>query len=384
MFVENIYAGKAFKREPMSTNGNIRMSLSGHCRRKEGYYILGYEPDETAKSQDKDDVMAARAADGYMHEAAMISEIVSLGYQVWNTGDNQALTFFRGEKAKGLRFSGHPDIFCNIVDEERKPETVLIELKAYRQEIFQLFVHQAVEVKPGKFIIPYSDNLRLELYDLIPQIQMYLHSEEAERYNVRRCFLLMKNKNTAEVAECCVWKDSKYVDEIISRWKGFWGYITTEKLPPRPYADTSKECNYCPFFEQCWGFRKPLAAKDRKLTVEDLDAKSLKLIEKAVILRRRGKEGEDRSKADNQVARQVFIQELLKYEASSLTFDGLTVNLNWRTRNAIDNSKVEAFLKELLETGYIDEDKYKSFWGETEYPEVRYQDRTPIQEGGAS
>lgn len=376
MFVENIYQGKAFTRGPMSDDGHIRMSLAGHCRRKEGYYLLGYDVDSDSRGQDLDDVMAARAADGHLHEAAMISELVSLGYTVWNTGSNQATTFFRDERALGLRFRGHPDVFTTIVNEEGKPENVLIELKGYRQEIFQLFVHQSVEVKPGKFIIPYSDNLRLELYDLIPQIQMYLHSEEAERLDIRRCFLLMKNKNTAEVAECCVWKNTEEVQEITRRWIGFWGYIQAQRLPPRPYADTSKECNFCPFSEQCWGFLKPLSKKKRTLTVGDLDEKSLNLVQKATILRRRGKEGEDRSKTDNQLARQVFVQELLKYEASSITIDGLTVNLNWRTRNAIDTERVKLFLEELLESEYIDQDKHDSFWSDTEYPEVRYQDRT--------
>lgn len=370
MLIEKMYERQAIPRSPMS-NGNIRMSLAGGCPRQEGYYYLGYEPDKSAR--DFDAIAVSSMKDGDMHEGSIVAELISIGFNVWNHGDDQLLTFARGDTLKGLRYSGHPDLFTKIVDEETgEYKNYGIELKGYRTERFESYVEGATEVSRGKYIFS-PELLKKRPWPVMPQVQLYLHSEAALKQNVDGWIAIIKNKNTAELAECLVEKDTEYLLGILARWSGFWALMAAKRLPPRFFSDDSTECQYCPFQERCWNVKHPLALIGKKEV--SLSEKSILALDQAVEDRRRGKAAQTISETMLESARKVFVQEMINYETNELTHSGLTSTISEITPHRLNTDPVKELLSELLDTGVISEERYDSLWTDNPYQEVRFKDR---------
>ena len=372
MLIENMHEREATRPRAPMTRGNIRMSLAGGCPRAEGYYILGYAPDPD--SREFDAIARASMDDGNMHEGAIVAELIHLGFNVWNHGDDQLLTFARGDTLKGLRYSGHPDLFTKILIDKETGEfgTYGIELKAYRTERFEPYLEGAVEISRGKYIIN-PDMLKKRPWPIAPQVQLYLHSETAKKQGVDGWIAIIKNKNTAELAECFVEKDTEYLQSILTRWAGFWTMMDVKRLPPRFFTDDSTECQYCPFQERCWGVKHPLALIGKKEIT--LSKKSIEVLDQAVIDRRRGKAAETIGETMLEDARKAWMQEMINYETSELTHNGMTVNVNEITPHKLASDPAKELLEELKNTGVISEETYTGLFTDNPYQEVRFKDR---------
>ncbi len=372
MLIEKMYEREATRPRAPMTRGNIRMSLAAGCPRSEGYYILGYEPDEGSRAFDS--IARASMDDGNMHEGAIVAELIHLGFNVWNHGDDQLLTFARGDTLKGLRYSGHPDLFTKVLIDKETGEfgTYGIELKAYRTERFEPYLEGAVEISRGKYIIN-PDMLKKRPWPIAPQVQLYLHSETAKKQGVDGWIAIIKNKNTAELAECFVEKDTEYLQSILARWAGFWTLMDVKRLPPRFFTDDSTECEYCNFQERCWGVKHPLALIGKKEIV--LSKKSIEVLDQAVIDRRRGKAAETIGETMIEDARKAWVQEMINYETNEITHDGMTAKINEITPHKLASDPAKELLEELKNTGVISEETYAGLFTDNPYQEVRFKDR---------
>ena len=354
MIIESLYEESVWHRSPMS-NGTIRMSMDEGCPRQQAYVIMNYEADyeESGRSQ-------IAADDGNLHEADVVNRLLQAGYRCWNFGEDEAMVYLEKD---GVRFRGHPDLFMELSD----GEVVGVELKGYRDEIFKAFCVGAYSPERGLYIVTNYDRLTKRPFPLMGQIQMYLHSDTAVEYGIERWVLLMKNKNTADLAEFTVEKDTEYLDRLIRKWKGFWGYTEAGRLPDRFFGDDSSECRRCVFREKCWGL--PEIPKDGK---EIIDVPELST---AASLRRSGvvlkKEGEDMIEE----SRMQFLSEHIRLEVDKIQSDKMYSTVSDRSRKGLSSPVVNKVLASMLEKNHISFEEYEECFSETNYQEVRFRDR---------
>lgn len=346
-----MYSKEVRPRSPMD-GGIVRMSAVEGCPRREGYTYLRYTPDRVETGR----AMAA-ADDGKIHETDVVARLLERGYKIWNYGEDQITTYYR---PKGVIFKGHPDLFI-----ERSERTYGLEVKGYRSEAFDKYTQGAREIDPGIFEITDPLVLTKRPFTLMGQIQMYLHSEAASGYAAEEWILVMKNKNTAELAECVVPKMPEYVDALTKKWRGFWGLMQVKKLPERFFASDTLECKLCSFKGQCWGLMQSLGP-------EVVEVPSLS---KAVEYRRLGKSMRDEADILLDAARLAFEREHAKNEVRRITCDGLTSTISERGRSGLDTAHTKALLSNLLEDDHISQAQYDACKSTTEYLELRFQDR---------
>ncbi len=356
MIVENLVPESSFVRSPMS-NGIIRMSLVDNCPRQQGYIAMGYEQDypETGRSQ-------IAADDGNLHEADIVERLLNAGYRCWNYGSDQTSTHL---EAGGLRFRGHPDLFAET------PEGVIVglEVKGYRDEIFRNFVEGSVQPFPGVHHVTNMAKLMKRPYPLMGQLQMYLNSDVSANYGIDNWVLIMKNKNTAELAECIVPKDPVYMDTLIKKWTGFWGLTQAGRLPERFFSDDSIECRRCLFRKKCWNLGEISHTGRDVLYVEGL--------EKAAELRREGTSLKKDADYMLEEARMAFLTEHIRNEVDRIECDDLMSVVSDRSRKGLNSGEVNKVLAHMLEKGNIDYQQYEDCFSESNYQEVRFRDKRP-------
>ena len=356
MLIESLHGVSQWTRSPM-TNGNIRMSMTENCPRQQVYVALGFEQDypETGRSQ-----MAAD--DGNLHEADVVNRFLQAGYRCWNYGEDQAMVHFQRD---GVRFRGHPDLFM----ETPEGEVVGVELKGYRDETFRQFVQGATQTVPGMWSVSDWSKLTKRPYPLMGQLQMYLHSDTSASYGIDKWILVMKNKNTAELAECIITKDDDYINRLIRKWKGFWAYIEAGRLPERFFGDDSIECRRCLFREKCWNLGEVFTSKE--------DVVHVKGLEKFASMRREGSLLKKDAEGLLEEARMAFLTEHINKEANRIECDGLTSTVSERNRRGLDSTEVNKVLAHMLEKGNIDDQQYDDCFNDSTYQEVRFKDVKP-------
>ena len=354
MIVENLHSESSWVRSPMS-NGIIRMSLVDNCPRQQGYIAMGFEQDyaETGRSQ-----MAAD--DGNLHEADVVDRLLNAGYRCWNYGEDQSTSHL---EAGGLKFRGHPDLYAET------PEGVVLglEIKGYRDEVFRNFVEGSIQPIPGVHHVTNLAKLTKRPYPLMGQLQMYLNSDLATEYGIDNWVLLMKNKNTAELAECIVPKDPVYMDMLVKKWTGFWGLTQAGRLPERFFSDDSIECRRCLFREKCWGLGEVTTDKRDVMYVEGL--------EHAASLRREGTMEKKEAEYKLEEARMAFLTEHIRQEVNRIECDDLMSTVSERNRRGLDSGETNKVLAKMLEQGHIDYQQYEDCFSETSYQEVRFRDK---------
>jgi len=352
MIVEDLYGETVFSRDPMA-QGIVRMSLVEGCPRREGYTTLGYPVDTPAFTPRR----RAAADDGTLHERDLVDRLLTRGFKIWNYAEDQAVVYLRSDSN---RFMGHPDLFM-----ERDNVIRGLEIKGYRDEVFNKYVSGATEVDDGIFIITDLEKLRTRPFPLMGQIQMYLNSETSVNYGVEEWVLLMKNKNTAALAECVVPKDPEYLQNLIHKWRGFWGYMRGQTLPDRFFSSDSMECDYCPYFITCWN-------KLKKVKDETVEVPSLF---KAAEWRRRGMEYKRQSEALLQGARLEFEKQHLIHEVNRITCDGMSTKLTERDRHGFSTEMVEGMFARLVKEGKVTKKEVDEARTVSDWVELRFTDR---------
>ena len=351
MIVEQIYEDKEPQQFAMS-RGIIRMSQVEDCPRKQAYLYQHYPVDSLITGRHR-----AIFRDGHIHERDIVDLLISNGLKIWNYVEDQTTTYYRPE---GQIFRGHPDLFA-----EKNGKNYGLEIKGYRGEVFEKHIKGAEEISDGLFQMKDLQLLRDRPWPLMGQIQMYLHSEAAIAFGVEEWILIMKNKNTAEYAECIIPKDQEYIDNLAAKWKGFWGLMQVGRLPERFFSSDSDECERCPFFESCWAPLKRI--KDGAIEVEGL--------EKAASWRREGVRSATHGDLLKQAARLEFEKQHIKHEVEKVTIDGLTSKLSHRSREGLDSDRVKILLGRMVREEHITEEEYFNCLTETEYDEIRFTDR---------
>lgn len=356
MLIESLHGESQWVRSPM-TNGNIRMSMTESCPRQQAYVAMGFAQDfpETGRSQ-----MAAD--DGNLHESDIVARFITAGYRCWNYGDDQAMVYLEQD---GVRFRGHPDLFM----ESPNGEVLGVELKGYRDEVFKAFTQGSVSVAPGMWSVSNYDRLTKRPYPLMGQLQMYLNSDTSKELGIERWVLVMKNKNTAELAECIVYKDPTYMTNLIKKWKGFWALMEAGRLPERFFVDDSIECRRCLFREKCWGLSEVDFGREPVMHVEGL--------ERAASLRREGTVLKKSAEVMLEEARMSFLTEHIKQEAPKIECDDMTTTVSERTRRGLNSGEVNKLLSGMLEKDNITYEEYDECFTETQYQEVRFRDSKP-------
>lgn len=350
MIIETIYQGEASPRQALSP-GVIRMSMSETCTRRAAYEFLGREAPQT----EQDDLHAAVMQDGNLHEQDVVRRLLVKGFKIWNFGQGQTWVTVTHN---GLFFRGHPDLFADI-----KGQVYGLEVKGYRQEVFQMYISGAEEIKPGMFQITNPMNLSHGSFPILGQIQLYLHSEKATSLGVKEWILLIKNKNTAEMAECVVPMMPDYLDRVTARWKGFWSLVQVERLPGRNFERNSRACKLCPFREPCWG---PLTRLPDNIVVLT-DERFSELMSRWYKLK--GYDGKISDQMDE--IKLAFEEEAIKQKANQLVVGDSTVRVSNRERTSLNSDKVEALLERLRAEGVISTEDFDSCYQTSEYTEVR-------------
>jgi len=356
MLVEKLYEGEARPRTPFSA-GVIRMSMSEACTRRIAMEYLGYEVSVDPAS----DVYAARMQDGLLHEQDIVRRLLMKGVKIWNFGERQTWVTL---KLHNLFWRGHPDLFCEL-----EGKIYGLECKAFRGEVFERYVSSAEEVLPGRFVIRDLSVLMSGPFPLMGQVQLYLNTDKSQKLGIEGWLVLIKNKNTAELAECLVPRIPDYLEKVASRWRGFWALVSVGRLPPRGFSKSSANCRLCPFFEPCWGVLSRVSPG-----VKELDEPAL--MEK-VRLWREAAQLESMASVRKELARIAFGEAAIAHDSRTLKLGGLEVRVNNRSRTGLDSGYTSELLTELLARGVISSEQYDSCWSETEYTEVRVVDREP-------
>ena len=354
MIVEKLYEGEAAPRSPMRA-GQFRMSMSEACTRRTGYEFLGYPPELS----DADDRTAVVMQDGNLHEQDIVRRLLLKGFNIWNFGEGQTWV---STKVGNQVWRGHPDLFIEV-----DGVTYGLDVKAFRDEVFRREVAGAEEVLPGRYVITDPAIFTEGPFSIMGQMQLYLHSEKARELGITEWIVLIKNKNTAELAECIIPLMPDYLDYVTSRWRGFWGYMTAKRLPGRNFEKGSIECRYCSFRERCWG---PLG-RLRKRTVELDDPDLVHTAQ----LWREGKDFEKRATTRLELSKLRFEQAAIQNNSDRIIVDELEIQVNIRSRTSLSTGYVSELLERLRREGALTDDVYNECWDETTYTEVRVADR---------
>lgn len=331
------------------------MSMADTCTRRAGYEYLGTPTDLTGK----DDLSTAVMQDGNMHEKDIVRLLLERGYDIRNFGTDQTWTVI---KSPSNFWRGHPDLFLY---HDNKPYG--LEIKGYRTEVFDVITAGSLEVSPGIFHVTDPEALDRPSFSMSGQIQMYLHSEKAVKLGIDSWIVVIKNKNTSELAECIVPKMPSIIDNIDKRWLSFWTMMSVERLPNRNFEIGSIQCKLCPFRKRCWDGLSKLG--DTTVEVPEV-GEAVSNWRTGISMTKTG----DKLVAS---AKLVFEQTALKVKSAHLRADDLTVNINLRSRSGIDKDHVENLLTILLREGVITKEQFDKCWTETEYIELRMRDDKP-------
>ncbi len=353
MIIEKLYQGEGISRSPLKP-GVLRMSMAEACTRRTAYEFLGYEP---ATSED-DEVRSIVMQDGTLHEQDIVRRLLMKGFNIWNYGDGQ--TWVTVER-DGLFWRGHPDLFVEV-----EGKYYGLDVKAYRDEIFKRCVATADEVQPGRFVINDPMVMAEGSFPVMGQMQLYLHSEKARALKVSDWIVVIKNKNTAELAECIIPQMDDYLDRIGEHWKGFWSSMAVKRLPRRNHEKNTIVCRYCAFQQQCWGVLKTL----REGSVEIVDEELVK----RALLWREGKKFKSASEVRIELARLAFEEAAILHKVRRLSIDDLKVVVSDRSRTGLDTSYTASLLESLKREGKITSQQFDDCWSTSNYVEVRVSD----------
>ena len=330
------------------------MSLADACQRREAYLLYGAEEDDGYL----DDRKAVAMYDGNLHEQDLVRRLLSKGHQVWNYGSGQKTSQLTSQ---GLFFRGRPDLFL-----ERDSTHYGLEIKAFKDIAFEKLTQNSEEIEPGIFRILDPKVLTIRPFPVMGQIQLYLHSSAAEELQVEEWILIVKNKNTSELAECVIPKMPEILDEVVGRWVGFWGYIGADRLPERPFSNDSLECKLCAFYKRCWD---NLAMIPNTSTVVENPELSEDW--------RKGKALSDYGEMLTERARVGIIALAESVGARRLEIDGLKTVIKNDHRRGFDTDYTKLLLDTLRMEGQITEAQYTDCFTTHFHMEVRVRDTRP-------
>jgi CRISPR/Cas system-associated exonuclease Cas4 (RecB family) len=195
----------------------FRGSEVGHCSNEINFRRRGTEVKEIGVNK------ARFLDDGHLHQAVLSTEMKKAGIKVFGEEAEKYVAITH----KGVRFKikCHKDGSVLVGKEEQ-----LLEVKSVKEERF-------AEVLKTSDVSQYYD-----------QIQMYL-----QLFKYTKCKLVVVDRNHSTRQEFTIFKDKERILFLYNKLARIEEDISKGKPSPRDHNRTSKECGWCPYFEQCWG-----------------------------------------------------------------------------------------------------------------------------------
>jgi hypothetical protein len=282
--------------------------------------------------------------DGNLHERDIITRLLWQEYEVVNYGDKQRRVT---TKVKTVNWSGRSDAYIKL-----DGQSYGLEIKALRAEAFEKYIQGASEVKSGRYIGDAS--LLMERpWPMMGQVQLYLHSDLSKFMGIDQYILIMKNKNTAELAEFQIDKQPEYLEYLHDRWSNFWSLVTKKKLPERAFSSDSVECQYCPFRLRCWG-------NEFELRPETLELNEDEELQEVVKIWREGRSLEKSSAVRIEYSKLKFANRFEEIGVDKLIVDDFQVSLSRVTSKRLSNERATNLLYYMVREGYIDRETVDS------------------------
>ena len=269
----------------------IAMHSIGHCPRKLAYSIL--DNIGLAKLMEQVGTIAEpnpRFWDGHVHEALVKLSLAEKGTE-----------FLVGLKREGVVHDSTLDIDGHV-DGVVETSGLTIGRKVVPDDVYLLEVKSASSNSWWKFV---KSGYQIAFPQYYAQIQAYLNSplsevvdsatrmddlavEKSEILQAiygsmpvgdhpemlkeipERALIIMKNKESGEMACSVIERDPEYYTEIQQRWVEAEVQVANNKLPPRLHqTQDNDECKYCEFAETCWNSNSALVPKVSNIIVSD-------------------------------------------------------------------------------------------------------------------
>jgi len=255
---------------------NLRLSKFGTCPRKLAYPQIQNLPQDSEGYN-------PRFVDGWWHEYE-VKHRLALHEVIFETG------LFTTCDVTLDDFTGHIDGIIRSNGEYLPEGRFLLEIKSMSTGTFWQWLKNGTKVyypdyygqvqgymaaRPNfvrtQNITEYFDNLWLQKIMLgITDVMSNTHKELWEIVDPnkglpiteipKQCLLIAKNKDTGQLKWEVIYYDEDYVEDRKILWAEANKAVDFGRLPERPYEEPAKECNYCPFMEECWREEVPKAA----------------------------------------------------------------------------------------------------------------------------
>ena len=212
------------KNKKMPGRGHYHWSDWGKCIRAV-WFERTVGKNETITPED-----AMKLADGHLHEALMLKQIMMGGHKITHrdTKDGEIKKVDRVVVPGGMTIIvstiGHTD---GVMDDE-----IVIECKAVKDWAWK-----------NKFE-----------HGLIPptyygQVQFYLHA-----HNKDRAFLVVKHRHTSEIMIFEIKRNHAYIARRKLELAGVEVAILQRMAIKVPFDAPTDECRFCSFYNMCWRF----------------------------------------------------------------------------------------------------------------------------------
>lgn len=201
----------------------FRGSEVGHCSNQINFRRRGTEIPEMAL------VKSRFLDDGHLHQAVLSKEMKEAGIDVF--GEEEEIK----KKIGNFTIIAHKDGSVKTA----KGKATLLEVKSVKEERFQEIL------KTGDVSSYYA------------QIQMYMYL-----WNYSKCRLIVVDRNNSARQEFIIGFDEEFLNGLVEKLTQIENDIKKGVPSSRDYPRTSKECGWCPYYEECWGVKK--SYRDRK------------------------------------------------------------------------------------------------------------------------
>lgn len=209
----------------------IPMSRAGECRRRVWY--------ETHSPVPIPHYLSLSAREGLLHEGAILSALHQAGLSL-----SYPQTVDYTDPA-GTPWRGRPDAILSTQE-----GAFGIEVKTLSHQHFQSLYAYAHAHKDGAWVLPHSALPSLP-WGWWAQIALY----QASFPHTQGWVLVVKDRDTGELAECLVPSGALPLSQVASRWASF---LPPSPTPPeRDFPFSSPQCSLCPYRSPCWDGHRP-------------------------------------------------------------------------------------------------------------------------------
>ena len=229
---------------------HLRISSAGKCPRALGYAAL-HTPESNPPGQQAQNRMAM----GHMAEVLILKDMERNGWETKYTvlSEEGQLELELEIPGTNETIKGHPDGVCRH-EGFTNNYWVTLECKS-------MSVDKATEVQKDRIVKVYPGYLtQISLYSRrLKELEKVSHGE-------RGIFAMMDREGYILPQERAVWEPEE-IDQTLSRLADVVNLAQSGEVMDRPYPQSSTECRYCNYHNECWGTDPDQEAPAGKQTV---------------------------------------------------------------------------------------------------------------------